>query len=975
MSGPSFLPLRGRILLTAACLALAILGAPRPARAASAIEEHWADLRALRDAIDLAAELGRSSLPDGRSLAAAERDFGAARTRLVSELPIDRLPGGDGERALEAIRAALAGPLAPPAPVAPADEGADCTTPASVSLDAASLRRKTYRCYGAAQSHVRLGAETIDRLTVFARLAGTEDRAARRRLFLALEPVWRSVNGDDSPASPYRRLVAAEAPDWSGGTSPVARNLAALGIDPARVETWLVELLAAWRDATPAAPIEPWDLHYLGGAAARRLDAHVPRRRMESINASFYRQLGADPDRLGVRFDLAPREGKTPVAFTTFGRRPRLRDGRLKPGEPWVVATYREGGFGNLVELLHETGHAIHIQAIRTRPAFVDWPDSDTFTEALADLAALEAYEPAWQERWLGASASLEENLRSKYAAIVLDVCWALFELRMHRFPDADPNLVWSALTAEYLHVRPHPELSWWAMRGQLVDSPGYMMNYALGAILVADLRARLVELRGPLADADDSTYAWLAENLYRFGLERSSERVIADFLGRPPSTAALLADLSRLAAATERPTTAYVGGTLIDLADSGRGGDDLRNATLLVADGKVVAAGRREEIAIPPGAPVVDLRGGYIVPGLVDGFAGLNGPGQARAYLYSGVTTIVGVADERRGRLDYAAAPRPRILPLEAVGYDDDGEPEIAPDAVRRRIDRLAAEGTKVLLLMYPLPPESLAAAVGRARELGLATIGELGETPYPVALDLGVEAFVHTSRYSLPLADEGLRRRVARAPFGPPKLEYYLDLVARHGDGAGADEWAGRLGAAKTALIPTLAMEYLDLPGHANPWLEPAAKLLDPSGIHLPADPATGERATRPGAGADAFPAELSQTLLALERVYTRAGARHLAGSGTSAFGTLPGISLRHELELLTRIGLTPRQALAAATTGFGDAFAWHDIGCLAPGCHADLLVLRRDPTFDLGALDEIELLVVGGATIDRPSLLDPP
>jgi len=960
-------------------LALSLAAAPMAAddRVPVALEESYADLRALRDALELGAELGREQLPDGRDRRRAAIDYAADYERIQRELEsATQNLTADGP-ALEAMRAALHGPLKPsPAVVsetAPAHD--DCGVPADPDLTDDGFRRRTYRCYADAQSHVRFDGEVIDRLTVFSRLARTDDRAERRRLFLALDPVWRSVNGNDDAASPYRRLVAAEASAWRNGDSPVSRNLTALGVDPTTVERWLVELLAAWRDATPATAIEPWDLHYLGGAVDRRLDERIPRQRLEAVNSEVYRALGADPERLGIRFDLEPRDGKTPVAFTTFGRRPRLRHGRLEPGEPWVVATYREGGFGNLVELLHETGHAIHIQAIRTRPAFADWPDSDTFTEALADLVALEAYEPAWQRRWLGAAAPLAENLRSKYSAIVLDVCWALFEVRMHRLPDADPNLVWSALTSEYLHVRPHPELSWWAMRGQLVDSPGYMMNYAMGAILVADLRARLVELRGLLAGADESTYSWLSEHLYRFGLERPSRRVIEEFLGRPPSPAALLADIDRLDAATERPVLALVGGTLVDLSHLGSGVNDLPDATVLVRDGRIVAAGRRDQVTVPSAATVLDVTGRFLVPGLIDGFAGLNSPGQARAYLYSGVTTIIGVADPRRGPLDYAAEPRPRILPLESVGYDDAGNDEIEPTAVRHRIDRLAAEGVAVLLLMYPLPAESLDVAVERARQHQLATIGELGATPYSRALDLGVQAFVHTSRYSLPLADEALRRRVAREPFGPPKLEYYLDLVARHGDGQGAEAWAERLGASRTALVPTLAMEYLDLPGHANPWLEPAARLLDPAGIHLPADPETGERRSRPGAGADAFPAELSRTLLALESTYTRAGARHLAGSGTSAFGTMPGISLHHEIELLRRVGLTPREALAAATTNFGATFGWSDLGCLDPGCRADLLALGRDPTADLGALDEIELLMVDGAVVDRAALLTSP
>jgi hypothetical protein len=212
-----------------------------------------------------------------------------------------------------------------------------------------------------------------------------------------------------------------------------------------------------------------------------------------------------------------------------------------------VFATYRAGGLGNLVELLHETGHAVHVAAIRTRAAFADWPDSTTFTEAIADMPAQDAYEPDWQRRYLGGEAPAAASLRAKYAGVVLDVAWGLFELRLARTPEADPNAVWTDITSTWLGIRPHPEWSWWALRGQLVDEPGYMVHYAIGAVIAADVRARCRELRGPLATPDAGYYDFLSARLYRFGLERPARAVLADFLGRPVSPDAILADLRRL--------------------------------------------------------------------------------------------------------------------------------------------------------------------------------------------------------------------------------------------------------------------------------------------------------------------------------------------------------------------------------------------------------------------------------------------
>jgi hypothetical protein len=188
----------------------------------------------------------------------------------------------------------------------------------------------------------------------------------------------------------------------------------------------------------------------------------------------------------------------------------------------------------------------VHIAAIRTRPAYTDWPDSDPFTEALADYLALEVTEPAWQQHWLGDSVPLAEGLRARYSGIVMDVAWALLEMRMQRDPAADPNQVWTALTRDYLRIRPHPELSWWAMRGQLVHTPGYMMNYAAGAMLIAAIRARTGELHGAFTTGDSTWYGWIAPRLFRFGLEKPSREVVEEFLGGPVSPAAILADMAR---------------------------------------------------------------------------------------------------------------------------------------------------------------------------------------------------------------------------------------------------------------------------------------------------------------------------------------------------------------------------------------------------------------------------------------------
>jgi len=500
--------------------------------------------RDARDRFDVTVASGAAAM-GGRPVADLAARFNRLRKGLrvdlaaVDSAALDTLDA----RAMGTMRATLARDLdSVTAPLRTAPTGA--TAPACRDDDTPealdSLRTWIYACYGWTQSHVVVGSDTLDRLSVLSLVATTDDPSRRRSLFLALDPVWRSMNASDLTTSPYRRLIALEAHARGPGGGAESAQVAASGIPADSLEPWLEAVLRSWRDASPDTMMDPWDWIYENGRASRALSPRIPLEGLTRLDADVFRSLGADVRALRVHFDLAPREGKDPVASTTFGARSPVI-------EPWVFATYRTGGLDNLNELLHETGHAIHLAGILTRPAFRDWPDSDPFTEAVADVVALDVYEPAWQHRWLGDSVPLVEGLRGRYGGIVLDVAWALLERRMLRHPDADPNQVWTALTSEYLRIRPHPELSWWAMRGQLVDAPGYMMNYAAGALLIAAIRARIRERHGPFVTGDTTWYAWVAPRLYRYGLERTTRTVVEDFLGGPVTPGPLLRDLARM--------------------------------------------------------------------------------------------------------------------------------------------------------------------------------------------------------------------------------------------------------------------------------------------------------------------------------------------------------------------------------------------------------------------------------------------
>lgn len=522
------------------------------------LESIFERARRTRDQFDVTTASGAKISTRGVPLATLAADL----TRLVDSLRIlrarvtPRLLSRDERAVLAAIdRTHLGLATSEPSAVATPACGYDASRLIADS-GIKALRARIATCYRLATENVRVGDSTFNRLGVLGRLGWEPDRDRRRALWLSLGTVWRSVNGDGSPTSPWRTLIAAESRGWRSGNRPLDRSARALGYTGAEVERAMIALLDAWRRATPDTLIEPWDYWYQNGEASRVLSSRIPRDRLLELNAAYYRALGADVASFRTHYDIDPRPGQTPVAYTTFGDRPRWENGVWVSAEPWIFATYADGGLDILNELLHETGHAVHIAAIRARPAFADWPDSDVFTEGIADIVALDVYEPAWQQRWLGDSVVTAVGLRARYGGIMLDAAWSLFEIRMQRAPLADPNVVWTAITQFYLHIAPHADRSWWAQRAQLFDEPGYMLNYAMGAILVADVRAAMRAKHGPWLNGDPQWYARASADLYRFGRGVPARRVVERYLGRRATAAALARDLGRMASRSRPDTT-----------------------------------------------------------------------------------------------------------------------------------------------------------------------------------------------------------------------------------------------------------------------------------------------------------------------------------------------------------------------------------------------------------------------------------
>lgn len=84
------------------------------------------------------------------------------------------------------------------------------------------------------------------------------------------------------------------------------------------------------------------------------------------------------------------------------------------------------------------------------------------------------------------------------------------------------------------------------------------------------------------------------------------------------------------------------------------------------------------------------------------------------------------------------------------------------------------------------------------------------------------------------------------------------------------------------------------------------------------------------------------------------------------------MPGISMHTELELLVRLGLTPREALAAATSNYAERLGWTELDLVEAGLRADLLILTADPTRDITNSRKIRSVILEGVILNREALL---
>jgi imidazolonepropionase-like amidohydrolase len=426
----------------------------------------------------------------------------------------------------------------------------------------------------------------------------------------------------------------------------------------------------------------------------------------------------------------------------------------------------------------------------------------------------------------------------------------------------------------------------------------------------------------------------------------------------------------------------ALVGATLID----GTGGPPLEQSAVVIRRGHIESVGTRGDFRLPDRTTEVDLTGRWIMPGLVDGHVHLVDPlaGVARwsmsRYLAWGVTTVRDLHGPLRSALalrremERGWRPGPRVY---SAGAMIDGVPPTYPDAIavrtakdaRRGVDRLVNAGVDLIKVYTRVDKILLGALLDEARTFNLGVAGHLGLTDAVTAARLGLGSLEHMSGIPEAAADPSALYAAHRSSFFEGWTAFERAWAGL--DSASLARVAGILAARNVIVVPTLVLH------------ETFSRLDDPavlSDTMLQAIPEEEQRRwnvpdmiARAGWTEDDFAAfrrsRAAQNLFL--RIFHAKDGRIAVGTDAANQMLIPGYSVHREMELLVAAGLTPGEAISAATRNGALLLRVDSLGLIVPGNVADLVVLERDPLADIRNTLSIDRVMIRGRMLAPDSI----
>jgi Amidohydrolase family len=392
---------------------------------------------------------------------------------------------------------------------------------------------------------------------------------------------------------------------------------------------------------------------------------------------------------------------------------------------------------------------------------------------------------------------------------------------------------------------------------------------------------------------------------------------------------------------------------------------------TVVVKGDKIVTVGGRGT-KVPAGATVIDAQGKTLIPGLWDMHVHLS-DGDGVLDLAMGVTSVRDLGndsatlDPRVARFDAGTELGPRVLRAGLI----DGPGELAAptgalaatlEEGRAHVERFAKAGYQQIKLYSSLDPKLVPQLAKEAHARGLRVSGHIPQGMIAAqAVEAGYDEIQHANMLFLnfllkpgddtrgPARFQVVAERAGTFDLSQPAVSDFIKLLLRE----------------KVTLDPTvMTFETMFRSDPTDP--DPA---LAPYFGRLPAQVERGSRGG--GLEADAAKREVYRASHAAMGKFVKlaweCGVPVVAGTDATA-----GLTLSRELELYVAAGIPAADVLAIATIGAAKVMGkQRELGSIAVGKKADLVLLDGDPLKDIGAVRNTEVVISRGRLFDPAKL----
>jgi cytosine/adenosine deaminase-related metal-dependent hydrolase len=423
--------------------------------------------------------------------------------------------------------------------------------------------------------------------------------------------------------------------------------------------------------------------------------------------------------------------------------------------------------------------------------------------------------------------------------------------------------------------------------------------------------------------------------------------------------------------------------GTLID----GTGGPPLEHAYVLIRDG-VITDITTSAPAAAANRETIDARGKFILPGLIDSHVHYR-DWKAELFLAHGVTTVYDLGNPHywqaalKQGFNSGRMRGPRYFFCGEMGLPDEEAAETQAPTVLRRwlevirrpedapaiVNRLRAAGADCIKLNERFSGQLFSAIARAAETAGLRVISHSFNVTDSISWGIG--GVEHMEGIAVATATSAR----AREAIGRMHLEagHKNSALYQWMDPAQFDRVIRDLVGRRVFVNPTLAFEWKALTDRSGDHAQEDLRLFSiPALAHVPLDDRLvilGQYHWPDGRRAE----EISQFKDGYRKVqqflgeFVRAGGKVYAGTDSSA-ATTPGLSLHHEMQLLVDAGLSPMQAIMAATSNGAELLGLRPkIGTVEKGKLADLVLVDANPLQDITNTKKISRVIKDGRVVD--------